>query len=466
MTRRSHCLHAVILALASHLVPQVSTANASTEEPSTTAGDEPRPNIILILVDTLRADHLGIYGYERPTSPELDGFGRRNLVFSQARSQAPCTFPSVNSILTSRHPGIFLGRPIGQMGIPEGIAVLPELLREQGYRTAAVSSSPIVRKTRSTFNKEGGFDRGFEKFDESCFKKPASCVNRRALQLIDSGAAPFFLYLHYLDPHGPYQPPESHPLKFAVGYEGKDFIAAGNPRPIAQMLYRKGSEDLQLTDADWKHLIALYDEEIRYFDSQFRKLLDGLEERRLLEQTLIAVVSDHGEEFREHGDVKHCRNVFDTQIHTPLLLRIPGAISRSFPQAVQNLDLAPTFLDYAGIDTSSLKLEGRSLRPLIEAGPEGSTETRVAFSRWRSLRSVTDGRFKLILKLNSGEHSVYDLVNDPGELEDVAGAQPEALARLKERLIRGVEANEPDALHSPNAGDRITEQLRALGYLE
>ena len=464
MTRRHRRLAAIALAWTAPLLAAPATGNPT--ETASGSKSEKRLNIVLVLVDTLRADHLGIYGYERPTSPELDRFGRQNIVFSQARSQAPCTFPSVNSLLSSRHPAVFEGRPAGQMGIPEGIAVLPEILRAHGYRTAAVSSSPIVRKTPSDFNKQGGFDRGFEKFDEGCFKKPASCVNRRGLESIDASETPFFLYLHYLEPHGRYQPPERHPREFAVGYEGKDFIAAGNPLPIAEMVYQQQPPDLGLTQADWDHLIALYDEEIRYFDTQFRKLLDGLEERGLLGNTLIAVVSDHGEEFLEHGDVKHCRNVFDTQVRTPLLLKIPGSNPQRFDQAVQNLDLAPTLLDYAGIDASSLNLEGQSLRPLIEADVDAPVQARIAFSRWKDLRSVTDGRFKLIWKLGTGEHALYDVLNDPAESNNIAGQQPEALARLKQRLIEEVEAKEPTALRDMNASDRTSEQLRALGYLE
>ena len=453
-----------MLAWAVPLLAAPAASNPGDSAPSDE--NEKRPNIVLVLVDTLRADHLGIYGYERPTSPELDRFGRENLVFSQARSQAPCTFPSVNSLLSSRHPVAFEGRPVGQMGIPEGIAVLPEILRTHGYRTGAVSSSPIVRKTPSDFNKQGGFDRGFDEFDEGCFKKPASCVNRRGFEWIDAGGAPFFVYLHYLEPHGRYQPPERHPREFAVGYEGKDFIAAGNPLPIAEMVYQKQPPDLGLTQADWDHLIALYDEEIRYFDTQFRKLLDGLAERGLLGNTLIAVVSDHGEEFLEHGDVKHCRNVFDTQVHTPLLLSIPGSGPRHFEQAVQNLDVAPTLLDYAGVDAAPLALEGQSLRPLIEAGVDAPRQPRIAFSRWKDLRSATDGRFKLILTLGSGDEALYDLRDDPEESKNVANQHPEALTRLKQHLMKELEAREPAALGDGKASDRITEQLRALGYLE
>ncbi|HZI63486.1 MAG TPA: sulfatase-like hydrolase/transferase, partial [Thermoanaerobaculia bacterium] len=196
----------------------------------------PPRNVVLVLVDTLRADHVGAYGYGRPTTPNFDAFAAQGILFERAWSQAACTFPSVNSLLTSRYPARFLGQPGGAMGIPPEQPALPEILGRAGYATAAVSASPIVRRTPTRFNPGGGFGRGFERFDESCLWRDASCVTARARAELGQLRPPFFLYLHYMDPHGPYQPPAGAPRRFAGKCAGPDFICRGDPNPIARML--------------------------------------------------------------------------------------------------------------------------------------------------------------------------------------------------------------------------------------
>ncbi|MGH9361061.1 MAG: sulfatase-like hydrolase/transferase, partial [Thermoanaerobaculia bacterium] len=193
--------HALVAALAATALVLAACAG----------GGEPRPlNVVLVLVDTLRADHLGVYGYRRPTSPALDAFAREAVVFTDARSQAGCTFPSVNSLLTSQLPERFLGQPEGRIGIPDGIPTLPEILRARGWATAAVSASAVVRRRPIRHNPHGGFGRGFDLFLEECAWKSAACVNERALAALDTLPRPFFLYLHYLEPHAPYRPPRFH----------------------------------------------------------------------------------------------------------------------------------------------------------------------------------------------------------------------------------------------------------------
>jgi arylsulfatase len=184
-------------------------------------------NVIVILVDTLRADHLSGYGYHRNTSPMIDRFARTGVLFERNWSQAPCTYPSVNSLLTSRYPVHLLeGQEQQNLGITEGIPTLAEMLEARGYDTYAISASPIVRVTPSRFNKAGGFGRGFDQFDEDCLWKDASCINRKAEGIVRTHASnpesrPFFLYLHYMDPHGPYQPPERFSSRFAGSYTGE-----------------------------------------------------------------------------------------------------------------------------------------------------------------------------------------------------------------------------------------------------
>ncbi len=433
------------------------------------AGCAPRPpaNVVLILVDTLRASHLELYGYRRRTAPHLAAFARDNLLFEDVRSQAPCTYPSANSILTGRDGTAFWIQPGDRIGIPAGIPSLAELLAERGYGTAAVSASPIVRRTPSPNNRHGGFGRGFDHFDESCLWADAGCVDRKGLELLDSLPRPFFLYLHFMDPHDPYRPTVH---EFATPYHGKWFVEAGDPNPICDQVEGRPAPRFDVTRRDLDHLEDLYDDEIASFDRRFGELLAALEGRGLLETTLVAVVADHGEEFMEHGDVKHCHTVYDTEIETPMVLHLPGVRGgRTFAAQVENLDLVPTILDYLGPGrtgaTTTTRLDGTSLRPLIEAG---EAVHPVVFSAWGSLRAAKAGRFKLVYDLALRRAELYDLDADPGETRDVSAAHPREVDRLEHALsrrIREVEGSADEA-QALARGQAAARRLTALGYVK
>jgi arylsulfatase len=425
--------------------------------------DPPRPrNVLFILVDTLRADHLGAWGYGRPTSPNVDAFAREAVKFDAARSQASCTFPSVNSILTSRGPAAFLGQPDQALTIPEGIPSLAGILREHGYRTAAVSASPVVRNHHSRFNPHGGFGRGFDVFHEDCVWKHAECVNQAAAEQLRQprGDRPFFLYLHFIDPHGPYQTPKDWPHKFAQGKPEKRWVRIGDPNPIGDWLY-KSKPKPDFTPEDFRHLQDLYDDEIAYFDQRFAELLASIRAAGLLDDSIVVFAADHGEEFLEHGDLKHCRNLFDTTVHVPLLLRIPGVAARTVSRPVQNLDLVPTILDYLGIDARKYRFEGRSLREEIE----GKAKTAgLQYGLMGEQRSVSDGRFKLIEKLAGGPPVLFDLKNDPGETRNVLAAERRAYAALRGALNAWIARDEGKG--TADASRVAQEKLRSLGYIE
>ncbi len=459
------------------LLAAVLTGACSREtgEPAPAA---PRPaarprHVVVILVDTLRADHLGAYGYARPTSPRFDAFARQAVLFADARAQASCTYPSVNSLLTSRAPEAFLspaplqaavGGP--SLGIPADIATLPEILARRGYRTAAVSASPIVRKSPTRFNPEGGFDRGFEVFDEACLWQPAACVNDKALaHLRSSDPRPLFLYLHYIDPHGPYRPPAGHRRRFALREPpgpDKDFIRKGDPNPIADHLY-KGAADPGATAADLQHLVDLYDEEIASWDGELGRLLAAIDEAGSAAETVVAVVADHGEDFLEHGHVKHCRTLFDTAIKVPFVLRVPGVPAGVRRVQARNLDLVPTLLDLLGVPTDGLTLEGRSLAPTLRGEPLPESHQ---FATQGALRSASNSRHKLIADLAAGTYTLYDLTADPGETRDVLTE----VLRTDRRAVGLLRRALQDHLARSGAGLQGTQEaekkLRALGYLE
>lgn len=472
--RRAPLLSLTLAALTAGAALLVAACSSGTAEPA-----RPR-NVIFILVDTLRADHLGIYGYERDTSPNVDAFARGAVLFRNARSQASCTFPSANSILTSRYPSAFLGQPNRSMGIPPSIPSLAEILRLHGYRTVAVSSSAVVRNTPSQHNPGGGYGRGFEVFREECVWKAARCVNRQALEEIrkhreqgdqekqGDGGKPLFLYLHYLDPHGPYSPP-AETRRFAKGNPEKSFIRNGNPNPIGDMLYNNGP-DPGVTPADLQHLKDLYDDEIAYLDSELAELFGVLKQGGWLDDSIVVFASDHGEEFLEHGHIKHCRTVFDASVKTPLFFHIPGVGARTVDLPVQNLDIVPTLLDYLGLPTGDLKLEGESLRPIV--GTAGETTEKPGDPHQYSLsgpyRSVADGRYKLIEDLAGSGFWLFDLQQDPGETRDILASERRTFHRLRGALGGWLARTEGpgQADESLRKAREAEEKLRSLGYLE
>jgi arylsulfatase A-like enzyme len=426
-----------------------------------------RPNLIVILVDTLRADHLGVYGYARDTSRNVDAFARQSVRFASSRSQASCTFPSANSILTSRSPGFFMGQPGQAMGIPAEIPSIAEILRKNGYRTAAISTSPVVRNTPHRVNPIGGFGRGFEAFEEECLWKPASCVNALAAKHLGrEDERPFFLYLHYTDPHSPYRPPRSERRHFRFARpeaSEKRFIRRGDPVPLMARV-QNGKLGPGVTQADLQHLIDLYDEEIAYFDRQFAELLAAIREKRLLDDTVLVFTADHGEEFLEHGFAGHCRALFDNVIRTPLIVHIPGAEPQVVTAPVRNLDIVPTLLDYAGVDTAGLALEGRSLRALIEGKDDG--EPRWQFASQGPFRSVSDSRFKLIHNLKRRQLWLYDVVADPEETTNVLPRERRSFHRLRGPLSTWLARTEGEAGESVRKSEEAEARLKAVGYLQ
>lgn len=418
-----------------------------------------RWNVVVVLVDTLRADRLGAYGYDRPTSPVFDALAAGSYLFEDARAQASCTYPSVNSILTSLYPARFLGQPEGRLGIPQGVPTLAGMLAEEGWSTAAVSASSVVRATPGKRNPHGGYEHGFGLFDEVCEFKDADCVNARATEILASLPEPFFLYLHYLDPHAPYQPPREFRRRFVRGETSQRWVRRGNPNPIGDRIYEDG--DAEWTDADLLYLQDLYDAEVASFDQQLGVLVEHLRGSGVLDRTVFVLLSDHGESFLEHGHVKHCRSVYEPEIRTPLLIRLPRQREGArIAGAVQNLDLVPTLLDLLGHPVAGRGFEGVSLVPLF-AGEEAGG--RLSYAMIAAQRSVTDGRHKVIHDLREGSWQLFDVAADPGEREDRLRSSREPFARLRPALLSWLENVEGEG--GLQRAEEAEERLKALGYL-
>jgi arylsulfatase A-like enzyme len=424
------------------------------------APDPPaRPNVLVVLVDTLRADRLSLYGYERETSPALERFAReRGVVFRSAWSNAGCTYPSVNSLLTGRFPQRILARiDEAGMAIPAGMPTLAERFGAAGWSTGAISASTIVRATPSKINRQGGFDRGFGFFDESCHERGAACVNGRAFESLDRLPEPFFLYLHYLDPHSPYRPPSWAARRFSSGSaaDARRWAQRGEPWKIQRKLYH-GESGNEFGAADIRHLSDLYDDEIRFFDDQFDQLIAELARRGLLERTVVAFVADHGEELYENGGWAHCGDLaWESVLATPFVLAGPGLEPGARATPVSNVDLAPTLLALAGIEHASSDFDGASLVPLLEQG-DGALGGRVVFAAQGRIRVARDGGARRTLDLASGESWQQALAGD-----GAAGGRD--LATALTGWVRAVEGDADAA--AVERADRLEAELAALGYL-
>jgi arylsulfatase A-like enzyme/Flp pilus assembly protein TadD len=400
--------------------------------PAWAQGKRPAPNIILITVDTLRADRLGCYGSKTVATPAMDSLARDGVVFERALSQVPLTFPSHAAILTGTYPAYngvqdFTSPPLG----PE-FRTLAESLRANGYATGAVVSSFVL-------DRSWGMARGFDFYDDafagtSFFEKDPALVERPAKESVDHALAwlartrrrPFFLWLHLYDPHSPYRPPEP----FRTQYQGR-----------------------------------LYDGEVAYADHELGRLLAWLKNRHLYEGAMIVLLSDHGESLGEHGEQEHGFFIYHSTTHVPLILKPPPG-SRMRPgrhaEPVEAISVAPMLLNLARLRDP--------IEKQFQAGGSASgllySETFYPFSSfgWNPLRSLESGRYQYI---EAPRAELYDLTADPEEKHNLAAEQPAVTAVLKEKLGEMLVRQAPPQKRAPGPelSQETIEKLRALGYM-
>lgn len=483
---------------------------------------EPLPaksNILLITVDTLRADHLSAWGYTRQTSPAIDRLAAEGVRFDQAQVQWPKTTPSFASIFTATYPKD--NRIVRTAGQPIScqFLTLPEVLKKQGYATYAVIANAAV-------GSDFFFNQGFDEYIET-WKLPhgadgadpnrAEAVTQLAVSLLDrlqKTGKPYFLWVHYLDPHFPYEPPPDARGKFQgdshFDPSVKIQVAADKPR---QQMFGIGSEHVLDGHSDLAFYIARYDAEIAYTDAQIGRLLDEMKKRRMLDKTVTAFTADHGESLGDHGYYfDHGRFSFQTCLHVPLVLHYPGVLKpRVDKEPAELIDLAPTLLEVAGVPLDhGVWMQGRTLTPRLRGqaeavktpqAPEGTAADSaapagpqadhpgLAFSeagwennnKWQKV--VRDGRFKLIFAQTRPEQrfiggegvrfTLFDLVNDPGETVNVVDSHPQEAERLKKQLWRWekmppfkVDVDTEGGTCGAREMDEETRKLlKSLGYL-
>jgi arylsulfatase A-like enzyme len=397
-------------------------------------------NIVLIGVDTLRRDHVGCYGYDRNTTPNVDRLAREGILFENAISQSPWTLPSFATVLTSLYPAQH-GGINSRSPIREPLPTLASILRENGYRTGAIINAPYLEKK---YKLTQGFD-GYRMPPRT--GRDADDTTIDALKWIDRKPdKPFFIFVHYFDPHIPYAPPAPYDTIFDPHYRG-EIEAAYNPRKLPHFRNTGFKGMRSLKPEDWNHIRSLYDGEIAFTDQAIGDLLQGLEERALIRNTLIVFLSDHGEEFFDHQGFEHGHTLYSELIAVPFIVslptRLPGGVRLS--QQVRLLDVAPTILDLAGINTPR-GFEGISFKRLIEGtgGPDASGGSllppQIAYSEallyLGERKSLTAYPWKLIYDVETGERMFYNLAEDPSEVLNLAGEPSESMDLLEETLFR------------------------------
>lgn len=415
-----------------------------------------RPNVVLVSIDTLRADHLGAYGYRPPTSPHLDGLARQGIVFENVSAQAPSTLLSHASIFTSQIPQHHAASHIRFRPLAESAVTLTERLAEAGYDTASFNSGGQLVRAFGLAQGFAIYDQGPDSFSGPLERSLAWLEERRNRADQD----PFFLFLHTYEVHHPYTPRPADLQVFAGHYRGTlpDQISV-------ELLDRLNHAGQPPSAEDLAHIVAAYDAEILSVDRGIGRLVEYFERRDLLDVTLWVVTSDHGEEFGEHGLVGwHSHTLYEELLRVPLILRLPEALwaGRRVASRVASIDIAPTLLDLLGLPPAPT-FEGRSLAPLFAPDGRLPPAPAIAFRdgpQGQIYEALTWRRFKL------NEGRLFDLAADPGEKADLAGLRPDLLEPLRGELRRRVDRSTDS---SPSSGPALLDEddrkrLLSLGY--
>lgn len=410
------------------------------------------PDVVVYVVDTLRADQLGAYGQTAPTSPRFDAFAHDAAVFEDATAQSSWTRPSVATLLTGLGAETHGVGDLTQVLAP-AVRTLAEAFKAAGYRTAAFNANAV-------FGERGGYGQGFDTF-QRLGMRPARELVASAVGFATASVEPAFLYLQVLEPHRPYTADAAYWEPFGR------FSPAQMQRANGLTLAKR------VTPQERELLLAAYRAEVRQADAAFGALLDGLRARR----AVVAVTADHGEELFERTAHGHGHSLYQEVLHVPLLIQAPGAPGSRVRARVQHLDLPPTLLALAGVPPVP-DMEGRDLSSLVRGAPSTDGEELIV-SRLRYRKAdkvaVRRGPLKLIANLESGDPEqgleLYDLAADPAESRNLAVARPIlARALLAEASAHAAAAATRRARLGDSGQESLSEEqereLRALGYIE
>ncbi|MBW2446931.1 MAG: sulfatase [Deltaproteobacteria bacterium] len=422
---------------------------------------EPGHNIVWIVVDTLRADHLGAYGYPRDTSPAIDAFARESQTFRNAYTPRPKTTPAMAGAFSGRAPSRYGVTDVAQT-LPPELPLLTERLQNCGYATGAIVSNAVV-------DHRFGFDRGFDHFRKK-HDRGGAVTDEALAVLSEIETEPFFLWVHYVKPHVPYKPADDARFMddglFAVEHVpfGDTYHATFGSLP--RVIEREGQTNPHF-------YVALYDSEIRDVDAEVGRLLDELRGRKLLDSSLVAIFSDHGESLGDQGYYfGHGKFPYDSTARVPLLLRVPGRSPARIDLPATLLDLPATLLAAAGLPALE-ETDGIDLLAAVDAGltdrtiitESGFRKPQIQVRR-RDAKLIYVQDEKDLEVLRGNPYEFYRTDADPGEVNDLAGRGDPAEAELRRELEAWLEV--PRAPKRPKLEDdqRLKKQLRALGYAE
>ena len=417
-------------------------------------------NLLLISIDTLRPDMLGCYGYDRPTSPTLDLLAAQGVLFENAFTTSPWTLPAHASLLTGLYPRHH-GAKTERQGLRRGTPTLAEILSREGFATMAIVNSHYLTRRY-------GFGRGFRDFiylrESETERGPSEVIETALAWLSKKPADAFFLFLHDYDVHSDYGALPEYEKILVRPYQGR---ISGSTQQLLQF----GREPFDVNASDVEHLIDLYAAGIRQTDAELARLIEHLRTTEELENTLIIVTSDHGEEFLEHGGVLHARTQYDEVIRIPLILSGPGIPrGRRIVEPVSINDILPTTLALLGIPWDGA-VDGMDVSPLWRTDASEATRDRILFGEADQhnekpdiTRSARYRRYKLIYNRLTRQSALYDLRADPRERQDVSGAQPEVKRELMKKL-RGFESVQMAGDRLPPIDEETRRRLEGLGYV-
>ncbi len=419
-----------------------------------------KPNIVLIVVDTLRYDHLSCYGYKYPTSPNIDKLADSGVLAESLFCPGIPTYPSFTTLYTAQHPithGIVAHGNKAQLD--KEAPFLPQLLLEAGYTTCAVDNLNRARQW---------FARGYEFYIDPSIRRPlllgVTCeeLNRRIIPWLETHAnESFFLFVHYWDPHWPLMPPARYRNLF---YEGKNpadpanhLLEAWWETPLGALARDTWLQTKNGLITDPEYVAALYDQEIRRLDDGIGEVMETIDRLGLTDNTITILTADHGESLTEHKIFFDHHGLYDCTIHVPFIARLPGQLpgGRRIPQMLQNLDIAPTLLEAIGEDPPS-EMEGQSFWKLLKGEvQDGGYEHVISAECTRQAKwSMRTETHKLIISrepdfYGNPDVELYDLKQDPGEEHNIAEEQAGLAQSMQQKLE-----------------DWIADRLNALGKSE
>ncbi len=432
------------------------------------------PNVLLIVPDALRADHLGCYGYGRPTSPHIDKFAAEALFFEKAMSNSPWTKPSMGSVFTSMYP--YEHKAFSWMdSLPDECLTLAEVFRNMNYATFAIQTNPSITEKHN-------FKQGFQYYQEMVLEKGDVVTSNFNAWTKKHKKKPFFAYLHYMDTHVPYNAPKEFSQIF--GLKDDTLFTPGEFKTMDVRLLG----EIGLSKDDKQSLVNLYDASIKYFDSSFARIVDNLRKLGILNKTIIILTSDHGEEFWEHDGFAHGHTVYNEVLHVPLIIGYsPHLPKRHIIPYVQLLDFFPTIVRLAGIK-NYYELRGRDLAPAALANKKineeilfegilfGSEKKAILKDGWKLIENTgkknrdTFQPLGDMTKYRYPEYEkgfeLYNLNQDFSEKHNLLNDYPQIAANLKKQLL-AFRMSLPD-IKQPRKTKlkEKLEDLKSLGYIK